>query len=133
MQFIQVAINSVFNNFGTLLVSISLLLFGFMSLLGGFYNGQTNLIFLFSKGKHYNLANQLYKILFIVAMFLSSIFDSTIAWNLADIAIGIASLVNILVLFSLKDKVFAALKDFERKYKIGDNTRYVNKEIECWK
>jgi AGCS family alanine or glycine:cation symporter len=133
MQFVAIAINSVFNNVGTLLVSISLLLFGFMSLLGGFYNGQTNLIFMFKNPKRYNIANKIYKLIFIIAMFLSSIFDAQIAWKLTDIAVGIASLVNVIVIFFLRKKVFLALTDFENKLKNGDDSYYVNDETDCWK
>ena len=73
------------------------------------------------------------KIIFLLIIFLCSIFNTKFAWGLTDIGVGLATLVNIVVLILLKEKVVEVLDDFELKYKKKDKSRYYNKELMCWK
>ncbi|MDF2699869.1 MAG: sodium:alanine symporter [Haloplasmataceae bacterium] len=132
-QYVQYAIDTVFKNLGAIFVSISIFFFAYASLIGGFFNAQSNIIFLFKKEKQYKIANKIYKIVFLLIILLSSIFDTRLAWKFTDIGIGIASLLHLFVLFLLRNKVIDSLKDFEVKYKKKDNSRYVNEELDCWK
>lgn len=132
-QYVQESINTVFSNWGTFFVAIALFFFAYTSLFSGFYNAQSNLIFLFGKKKIYNTANFLYKCVFLSIIFLSSIFRAGLAWTITDLGIGIVALINIIVIIILSKKVLEALADFELKYKCKDNTRYVNNQLECWK
>ena len=132
-QFASEAINTVFANFGLFFITIALFLFAFASLFSGFFNAQTNLLFLFKSDSKYKCANNIYKIIFLLIIFLCSIFNTKFAWGLTDIGVGLATLVNIVVLILLKEKVVEVLDDFELKYKKKDKSRYYNKELMCWK
>ncbi|QVK18133.1 alanine:cation symporter family protein [Mycoplasmatota bacterium] len=132
-EYVGEAINTVFNNWGTFFVTIALFFFAYTSLFSGFYNAQSNLIFIFKSKKTYKIANFIYKCVFLSIIFLSSIFNTDFAWSLADMGIGIAALVNIIVIVLLSGKVLEVLHDFELKYKKKDQSRYFNKELECWR
>ncbi len=131
-EYVGVAINSVFNDWGPFFVSIALFFFAYTSLFSGFYNAQSNLIFMFNTKKKYKPANFLYKCIFLSIIFLSSIYNTDFAWTLADFGIGIAALVNIIVIVLLSGKVLEVLADFELKYKRKDYSRYFNQNLECW-
>lgn len=131
-QFVQEAINSVFNNYGTLFVAIALFFFAYTSLFSSFFNAQTNLIYLFKNERYYKWVNKIYKLIFLGIIYVSSIFETSLAWAFADLGLGIAALVNIIVMVLLGKKVLEALSDFELKYKSKDNSRYVNKDLDCW-
>lgn len=131
-EFVSEAVNTVFTGWGNLFITISIFLFGFTALFGSFYNAQTNLMFIFRENK-YRIANFIYKIIFLVIIFISSLYTAEFAWIITDLGVGIASFVNIVVLFILKRKVIDALKDFELKYKKKAKLDYYNKELECWR
>lgn len=131
--FASEAVNTLFDNWGPLFITIALFLFGYTSLFSGFFNAETNLIFLYGNKKNYKLINVVYKLIFIIIIFLSSIFNAEIAWNLTDIGVGIAAYVNIIVILLLSKKVLEVLDDFELKYKKKENINYVNKNLPSWR
>lgn len=132
-QFAQHALSSVFPNTGSLLVSISILLFGFMAIVGAFYNGQTNLYFIFKDEKKRKRTMKIYKVTFIFTMAICCLYETTTAWKLTDIAVGVAALINLIVLFLLRNDVFTCLKDYEENIKDDKNRKYINEKLECWK
>ncbi|NLC94401.1 MAG: alanine:cation symporter family protein [Bacilli bacterium] len=131
-EFVSEAVNTVFIGWGNLFITISIFLFGFTALFGSFYNAQTNLMFIF-QGKKYEKANVVYKIFFLIIIFISSFYKADIAWIITDLGVGVAAFVNIIVLLILNRKVIDALKDFELKYKKKLNLSYYNNELECWR
>jgi len=132
-EYVGAAINTVFNNWGAFFVTIALFLFAYTSLFSGFYNAQSNLIFMFKTKKTYKPANFIYKCVFLTIILLSSIFNTDFAWTVADMGIGIAAFINVIVILILSGKVLDVLRDFELKYKKKDKSRYYNKELECWR
>lgn len=132
-EYVQIAVGTVFKDFGAVFVAIAIFLFGFTALFSGYYNSQTNLIFLFKKGRKLKIANFIYQIIFLFIIFFSSIYDTSLAWKLTDVGVGIAYLLHLFVLFLLSSQVVNVLKDFEHKQKTNDPTPYRNPELECWK
>ncbi|HEY8364677.1 MAG TPA: alanine/glycine:cation symporter family protein [Haloplasmataceae bacterium] len=132
-SFVSEAINTVIPNWGPFFVSLAIFLFAYTSLFSSFYNAQSNLIFLFSHKKSFNKANFIYKTIFLVMIFLSSIFNMEFVWGVTDLGVGIAAFMNIIVIIILSDKFLEVQRDFAIKYKKKDNTRYYNKTLECWK
>lgn len=131
-QFVAQAINTVFINLGPLFVALSIFLFGFTSLFSGFYNAQSNLLFICNTKSKYQKLNILYKVSFLVIIFLSSIFNVEIVWSITDIGVGVAAFVNIIVITLLANKVLDVLNDFELKYKKKEKIKYYNKNLPCW-
>lgn len=132
-EFASAAINTIFNHWGSFFVTIAIFFFAYTSIFSGFYNAQSNLIFLFERKNKYKIANFVYKFVFLSIIFLSSIFRTEFAWTLADMGVGIAAFVNIIVILILSDKALEALSDFELKYKKKDELCYQNPELECWR
>ncbi len=132
-SFVGAAIDTVFKNWGSYFVSISIFFFAYASLFSGFYNAETNLIFIFKSKKLYKLANILYKCAFLTIIMSSSIFNTEFAWVLTDFGVGIAAFVNIIVILLLSNKFLDVVRDFELKYKKKDDSKYFNKDLECWR
>ncbi len=132
-EFVSTSINTVVNNFGSFFVTIAIFFFAYTSLFSGFYNAQSNLIFVFRRKKIYKIANFIYKTVFLLIIFLSAVYRADFAWILADMGVGVAAFVNIIVILILSDKALEALGDFELKYKKKDELRYQNWELESWR
>lgn len=132
-QFAQYALNTVFQDFGTLLVSLSLLLFGFMAIIGAFYNGETNILFIFKNNKKRKIAMKIYKVAFILLMIVFCFYETSTAWKYTDLAVGIATLINLLVLFLLRKEVFNCLNDYKNNLSNDKKRKYINNNLECWK
>lgn len=131
-EYVQVAVGTVFKQFGSFFVGISIFLFGFTALFSGYYNSQTNLIFLFKKGRPLKIANTIYQVIFLAIIFISSIYNTTLAWKMTDIGVGLAYVLHLFVLLLLSKQVVTVLRDFEKKQKNNDPTPYQNDQLECW-
>lgn len=117
---------------GTL--AIFVLLFGFGSLIGNYYYGETNIKFLHG--------SKIWLILYRVSVFAMVIFGSIakvqFVWDLADLFMGLMVIVNLVAIFLLSKVAFAALSDYLKQKKAGKNPVFYRDSIkgldhiECW-
>lgn len=92
-----------FNDFGSIVLLISILLFAFSTVLSGYYYGESSLKYFFKKiKKEYIL---ILKILTIVVLFLGSIISSTIMWNFVDLTVALLAIINVYAIFKLRKEV----------------------------
>lgn len=92
-------------------VSISLILFAFTSLMSQWYFGHVSLTYLKSKrGTH------IYKMIFPVLIICGSIFTADIVWSLQDCALGLLIIPNVITLIVMAPKVRKLTKEFFEKY-----------------
>ena len=62
-------------------------------------------------------------------MFLGSLYEAKVMWNLGDIGVATMAWVNIIAILLLSPKAFKALKSFERQKKEGKDPVFDPKEI----
>lgn len=92
----QCTFNSYFNDFGTIILTISLSLFAFTTILGWNYYGERCFEFLFGL-KHIKL----YHLFFVAMVFLCSFLKLDLVWIIADIVNGLMAIPNLIALFVL--------------------------------
>lgn len=81
---------------GTPLLTFGLLTFAFSTILGWSYYGERAVEYL--KGKHWVIA---YRVVFILAVFLGSVMNLAVVWNLADCMNALMAIPNLLSLLCL--------------------------------
>jgi AGCS family alanine or glycine:cation symporter len=99
---------SFLGDWGKYIVSISLLFFAFSTAIAWSYYGDRSVIFL--GGRRYVL---LFRIIYCVAFFIASFTDTTIIWNLANVAIVLMTLPNLIGMLTLRKE----MKKMERAYR----------------
>lgn len=93
-------------------VTVSLVLFAFTSMMSQWYFGHVSLTYLkLKKGK------EIYKILFPIAIIIGSLVTIDMAWYIQDCFLGLLIIPNIAALFILMPHVRRSLKDYELKNK----------------
>lgn len=105
---------------GEAIVAISIVLFGYTTILGWAYYGEQSMEFLgLSKIKNF------YRLLFSLATLIGSILSLEVVWPLADIMNGLMAFPNLLGLMGLSSVVFVETKAFfaqiekEKAFKLG--------------
>ena len=88
--------------FGSLVLTICILLFSFSTIVSGYYYGEMNLNFLIHTNKFIVIV---FKILTLVLLFLGSLLSSGLLWSLVDILVALMAIINIYSLISLKEVV----------------------------
>lgn len=116
------------------LVSISLFLFAFTSVISNYYYGESNLVFLSKKrGMLFG-----YRVLFLLMLMLGPFIEASFIWECIDLMIGLMMLMNAIALLRLTPTVMILFKDYVLQRKAGlDPVFYVDDfptitGTECW-
>ena len=117
------------NHFGGVVVSYALFFFAFTTIMAYYYYAETNLVYLFGKGKLEHVLIWVLRIGVVGMVFFGSLHEAKAMWDLGDIGVGTMAWVNIIVILLLSRQAFKALKSYERQKKEGKEPVFNPKEI----
>ena len=119
--FTQMALLSVFGNFGQVFVGIALFFFAFTTILAYYYITETNVAYL-NRVFNNKLPVILFKLLLMFMVAYGTVNSAGYIWNIGDIGVGLMAWVNvvgILVIFFLYKPTMRCLRDYEEQKKQG--------------
>ena len=133
IPFVQQALKSQMGSIGIFFVTISILLFAFSSIIGNFYYAEANMKFI-TPSKN---AMVVFKIICTVVVFVGAMVSMEVAWSVADIIMAAMATINLIAIFLLRDKAFAAYHDYMNKKKAGKPLNFMGSDIglddlDCW-
>lgn len=136
VQLTQHALNNEIGNIGTVFVAVALFFFAFSSILGNYYYGEANIRYITRS----NEVMFLYRIAVGIMVFIGAVVSLDLAWNLADVTMGLMALCNLVAIIFLGKYAFKLLKDYRVQLKAGiknpvftkDKLPEIEDEIECW-
>lgn len=110
------AFNHALPGFGGIIVSISILLFAFSTILSWSYYGEKCVEFLFGSS-----FNKFYRIVFIPLIFIGSISSLDLVWDIADTLNGLMAVPNLVALLGLSGVTIKLVKEFFSKKFLQEN------------
>lgn len=119
--FTQMALHSVFGQFGQVFVGIALFFFAFTTILAYYYITETNVVYL-NRLLNNRLPSIVFKLLLMFMVAYGTVNSAGYIWNLGDIGVGLMAWVNIvgiLAIFLMYKPTMRCLKDFEQQKKAG--------------
>ena len=134
MPLVQQTMLNAFGDAGIVFMTAAIFAFAFSSLIGNYYYAEQNFKFITSSRP----ALYVFRIVCAIAVFFGAQLDLTLAWNLADIFMGIEAFINIAVILVLGKWAFAALEDYKAQRKQGLDPVFVASNFpgmpptECW-
>lgn len=134
MPLMQKVMEGYFGSFGLHFISISVVLFAFTSLIGNHFYAESNFKFI-TKNK---IALQIFRATAVFIVFFGAQISMNLAWDTADVIMGVMASINIISILLLGNIAIAVLKDYERQIKLGNNPTFKASDIgihntECWK
>lgn len=117
--FTQGALDSVIHGFGYPMIAVMLALFSFTTLVGCFNISESDLIYMFKGYSKSKMAQILFKVWFLIPIFIGCISSTEFAWLCADIGTGAScwvTLIAVIFLFPIVRKVW---NDYEKQFKDG--------------
>ena len=136
VQLTQTALNNEIGNFGSIFVAIAILFFAYSSIIGNYYYGETNV--------RYITQNKFIMIIFRISaggmVLFGSLASLELAWNLADICMGLMTICNLIAILLLGKYAFRLLEDYLVQKRNGiqnpvftkDKMKDIEEDIECW-
>lgn len=96
---------NIFPNYGKLIGNIILFTFSLATIISGYYAGESNMLFnCINKREKIGKYKFVYKLLFIIGLFIGIFFTNNKLWNLVDYGLVLLGLVNIIVVIKLQSK-----------------------------
>lgn len=116
----QEAFRLAYGDLGAKFLAITLMFFGFTTIIGWYYFGETNIKYLFNSTK----VIKVYQILVLLFIFLGSMIGADLVWELADFFNGLMIIPNIIGLFILLKEAKVMYNDYDMKVRRGEPIDY---------
>ena len=131
---VQSAFQLEFGHVGIFFITAAILLFAFTSIIGNYSYAESNFKFVFENNK---LGLIIFRLSCLVPLVLGAMSNLQLAWNLADILMGLMALVNIIAIMLLGKVAFKCLEDYRKQKREGKDPVFKAKEVdikdtECW-
>lgn len=137
--FVQQALATEVGGFGNYFITLSLILFGFTTLISNLFYVDSCLTYLFKKvpSKTFML---IYRLVAVVLILIGATMEMESVWNVADLLMGVMALINIPTLFILSNTVIKCLNDYRHQRAQGKDPVFVashcgidDSKLEFWK
>ena len=126
--YVQEALRSSLGGFGPIFITAAMILFAFTTLIGN--------LFYVDKGISHLLGHQpgksfktVYYIVASLVILLGALLKADLLWNIADITMGLMTLINMPVIIILGKYAFRALKNYDAQRKLGEEPTFKAKDI----
>ena len=117
------------------IVSVTIFLFAFTSILGNYYYGETSIRFITRKKYVLNI----YRLITMAIVLLGGFLSIGEIWSLVDLSMAVIVMINIGSVLPLVPKVSALLKDYRQQLKEGKDPQFkassmpeIEKDLEAW-
>lgn len=134
MMLMQTVMQNHFGLFGLFFVSIAIVLFAFTSLIGNYFYAEANFKFITTN----KLALQVFRAVSALWVLVGAQLHLSLAWDLADLFMGLMASVNIIAILLLSNIAVKVLKDYEKQRKANKDPVFKASDVgitntEFWK
>ncbi|MBQ9664237.1 MAG: alanine:cation symporter family protein [Oscillospiraceae bacterium] len=127
--FVQAAINTVLPGAGAKFVAIAVLLFAFTTLMAFGVMIESNINYIVGEFKYRKVLVLIGRIICTAIIFFACISSAEVAWNLADIGVGLMAWSNLIAMVFLQNTVVRLLADYEKQKKLGLDPVFEPKDL----
>lgn len=137
-EYIQLCLEKTLGKAGPIFITVAMILFAFTTLLGNLYYVD-QCIYHILKKKPSKKVMTAYHIAASALIFLGAILSAGLLWDIADVTMGIMTLINMPVIIILSKYALRALKDYDKQRKQGQNPVFkaenikLPHDVDCWK
>ena len=120
----QFAYSLVYGKFGEIFIAICMFFFAFSTIVGWYFFGQANIKYLFG-----SKAVPVYSALVCICVFLGSLAQVDLVWNMADCFNSLMVVPNIIGLLALSGMITKVHDDYFNNFLPGKNSEFAQKKI----
>ena len=136
IQLTQTALDHEIGNGGSTFVAIAILFFAFSSIIGNYFYGEANLRYITRNKKMIVL----FRLMTGAMVMFGALASLNLAWNLADVCMGLMTICNLIAITLLGKYAFRLLEDYRDQKRRGiknpvftkDKMKDIQQDIECW-
>nr|WP_321502253.1 sodium:alanine symporter family protein [uncultured Dethiosulfovibrio sp.] len=117
VELTQIAVEATLGSWGPTFIAVALMFFAWTSILGNYYYGESNLMYIFPNCGKGGLA--VYRIMVLGMLMFGATSSVPFVWELADFFNGIMALLNLIGILLLSGIVVKMMNDYESQIKSG--------------
>ncbi|MFV0503903.1 MAG: alanine/glycine:cation symporter family protein [Lachnospirales bacterium] len=128
------AFSAVLGQWSLYFLYIAILLFAYSTILGNYFYAQSNIEYLSNNA----MAITIFKIFLLILVFFGSVASSDLVWAIADLAMALMAILNVIAILFLHKHAIFLLKDFKEQLRRGGNPTFNSskyseyKDFEIW-
>lgn len=126
--YVQAALRSAFGEFGPIFITVAMILFAFTTLIGNLFYVDKGISHLLGRQPGKTFKSIYYAVASFV-IFVGALLGADLLWNIADVTMGLMTLINIPVIVILGRYAFRALKNYEEQKKQGVEPTFKARDI----
>ena len=115
----QMAVDATIPGLGSGFVAVALFFFAFTTIMSYYFQAETNVYFLFQGKKITFYMINLLRVAMLTVTFFTAINAMKLAWDMADIGVGIMAWLNLIAIVFLQKIALKTFADFEKQYQSG--------------
>jgi AGCS family alanine or glycine:cation symporter len=115
----QMAVDAHIPGFGSAFVALALFFFAFTTIMSYYFQAETNIYFLFRRKKTSRYAINILRLSMLVITYFTAVNEMTLAWNMADIGVGLMAWFNMIAILLLQSVALRTFNDYESQLKSG--------------
>jgi len=118
--YVQAALSAALGGFGPIFITVAMVLFAFTTLLGNLYYVDQCVFYILGRVPSKSV-QRTYHVVAALLVLLGAGLSADLLWNVADLTMGVMTLINMPVIIILGKYVFRALKNYEAQRKAGED------------
>ncbi|MDR0544521.1 MAG: alanine:cation symporter family protein [Odoribacteraceae bacterium] len=111
----QLSVDATFPGLGAAFVAVSLFFFAFTTIMSYYFQAETNVYFICRRGRWSRRAINGLRLAVLAVTYFTAINTMQLAWDLADIGMGLMAWFNLVALLLLRKTALRTFSDFERQ------------------
>lgn len=137
-DYIQASVSNVLGSFGPIFITVAMVLFAFTTLLGNLYYVDRGVFYILGKMPSKAVRNVYYIVASLIIL-VGAVLNAGLLWDIADVTMGLMTLINIPVIIILGRFAVRALKDYDTQRKQGKTPEFYAEnirlphDVDCWK
>ncbi|MGN1041251.1 MAG: alanine:cation symporter family protein, partial [Acutalibacteraceae bacterium] len=116
----QLAVSSQVGTWGAYFIGFSVICFSFSAIIGNFGISEPNILYI----KNSKKVVKILRIVCLSAVLCGCVVKADLVWNLADIAMAGLAVLNLIVIFILRDKFMVCFKDYLKQRAEGKDPAF---------
>ena len=126
--YVQASLQSMLGSIGPVFIAVSMSLFAFTTLIGNYYYCEGCLRFILKRQPRKTFMTG-FRIVAALIVFVGAIASMNLVWNMADLTQGMMVILNIPAILLLTRPAVAAMRDYERQRKAGQDPVFHAEDI----
>ena len=127
--YIQQSMFNTLGQFGPVFITVSMILFAFTTLLGNLFYVDKAIAYI-NRGMPSKTFMRAYYVVASLLIFIGAGLSSSLLWGIADVTMGLMTLINMPVLFIMSKYVIRALNNYRSQRKAGKEPVFYAKDID---